>query len=58
MSKAHSMAKLAGSWTSEFPGVLLFMLRSTQQRANHMSFPQLNQEYKIPLAKGRTDCKR
>lgn len=38
MSKAHSMAKLAESWTSEFPGFLLFILQSLQASLESKSY--------------------
>lgn len=38
MSKAHSVAKLAESWTSEFPGFLLFILQSLQASLESKSY--------------------
>lgn len=50
MSKAHSMAKLAGSWTSEFPDFLLFIVQSLQASSESKPYviPQTELEIQNP----------
>lgn len=62
MSKANSMAKLAGSWTSEFPDFSLFILTEPPSLIREQTichFPSLNQQYNsltlwaVPIAKDK-----